>query len=311
MRQQPDHDQIHESFYKNENHEIYGVADPTSIVTEWSKFPSRKIFIVDETRIPDPSVGQVIVFTCICDEAGKILACMSKASALREALPMQSQKVVIKGQSLLGSRAKKSTNPFLVYALEAIRGAKKVAFVTATSKHLREDSWIGSAKITPSVDSDGIASSNVVSGPELGLLLTFIKQVANDLGATNEQIDVIIDRSAQLGFDPNQRGISREQFEVFGPGTFNKNSSGDNAKLQCPAHFKIITNSDQGIFRDLLLLPDVAGYMGKTRGTLERPIKDAIAGKPFVVWYAKENQVFETKLIDLRMLHELLAVTVP
>lgn len=93
------------------------------------------------------------------------------------------------------------------------------------------------------------------------MLITLIKAAANSLGIGARQVDVIVDRSDQLGVGPTKRRLPGQTFEVLGPGQFNTGPGGRLAQMVCAATFRIIADSDQGPFRDLLLLPAFYGYL--------------------------------------------------
>ena len=49
--------------------------------------------------------------------------------------------------------------------------------------------------------------------------------------------------------------------EVLGPGRLDLRSDGSRAALASDAEFRLIADSDQGPFRDLLMLPDLFGHI--------------------------------------------------
>jgi hypothetical protein len=79
--------------------------------------------------------------------------------------------------------------------------------------------------------------------------------------AGREQIDAIIDRSDQNGFGPTKAKLAPGTLEVLGPGRLDLRSDGSRAALASDAEFRLIADSDQGPFRDLLMLPDLFGHI--------------------------------------------------
>ena len=89
----------------------------------------------------------------------------------------------------------------------------------------------------------------------------------------NVQVDVLVDRSRQLGLDPKTLGVPPGTFQIFGPGTLNQVSGDSPASLICPTRFRIISAPEEGPLRDLLMIPDAVAYL------LDQQKQDAEARK--------------------------------
>ena len=111
-----------------------------------------------------------------------------------------------------------------------------------------------------------------VRGLELKLAVHFIRQLGDDLAGPSGCVDVILDRSKALGLDANTRHLEEGGFEGF----FGTLKNGG-------PHFSIVPDSDDGIFRDALLVPDFAAYLlvHKAPGRLNDERARVTSGTPF------------------------------
>lgn len=122
-----------------------------------------------------------------------------------------------------------------------------------------------------------------IRGPELVPFMNMLKVVSNahELGAV--QVDVLLDRSAQLELDHKQLGVLEEHGCLVGPGELNKQADGTPAALQCPSCFLLIAPAKPGSFRDLLLLPDGIAYVLAATDDLAAARSRVLGGEE-IVW---------------------------
>jgi len=140
--------------------------------------------------------------------------------------------------------------------LEALRTSKGIERIMTTDKYVAD-------KATTTITEIRTDTGIRLTGPELSPVLHLAKHVGRSIQPVPAQIDLVVDRSSKMGLDIRQTGITREQFIVLGPGFLNDGPGGSPTSMSCSSTFRIIAGSDDLLhLRDLLLLPDAAGYVG-------------------------------------------------
>jgi hypothetical protein len=220
------------------------------LIKGWINHPDRKIFLIDETRrdITDEK-DQLTLFTCVCTKAYTVLQLLSqfKDAGLSN--------LYVKGKEIFNDNIKeyRSYRPIICDGLRNM----KIIMMATTSKKIKSIRKDIRSRLRVS-SNDG--TKEYIEGPELGIIINLIKKAAMRLSFDDDQIDVVIDRSNQYGADPGKRKLDKDTFEIFGPGKFNRKLDRTISDIYCPSDFRLIFNSDQGCFRNLLLLPDSFGY---------------------------------------------------
>jgi len=253
------------------------VNDPNSIVEEWRKNPLRPIMLIDETREDDgPKIGQYVLFICILTNAMHIVNCLCEAELARLELQGYAKDINFKGRLLFGKRGKKSHEIIRSYVVSNISKVESIVVLASSSKAIRNcySNMSGGINAISSTEQRKMR----VFGPELPLLLNYVKKIAIDRMLKSIQVDVIVDRSQQFGLGVRQRSLKKRTFEVLGPGTLNRVAGDSFASSHCPSKFYIIASSDNGTFRDLLLLPDAIGYIGAKNGYFDDMKQNILKG---------------------------------
>lgn len=133
-----------------------------------------------------------------------------------------------------------------------------------------------------------------VNGPELVPMMNRVKQIALNSTFVDVQVDVLIDRSRQLGLEAASGGLNEDQFETLGPGPLNSSPDGSPSTILCPNTFRFISVSEKGPFRDLLLLPDAVSYIANlgdfSGNAFDRAKSELESGTPFWMWPANLNK---------------------
>lgn len=243
------------------------------IVDNWLARPSTPVLVIDETR--RPLFGQphkeFLIFTTICIPAGRLYSLMSDMEDLRNALPEAARQEDIKGKDLLHlANEVPEFQPLLSRLGEAAKAPTRAVFAATTIKNIHDSN----AKVSITAMSE-TGRTSTVRGQELKVVLNLLRQLGPSLVNESNRIDVIIDRSAALGLDPKQRQLAEGQSESFW---------GQLVSGQGPT-YSITSDSDQGVFRDALLLPDFVGYllMNKSPNRLKSFMEAVMApgGTPF------------------------------
>lgn len=185
---------------------------------------------------------------------------------------------VFKGKKLFGSSQQKFHEPYRNYVVDKLKSAEKLSFMLTTSTNLNG--------LYSSLDG-GIKSeidpTDKIEGRELLPFLSCLKQIVKDRALSNPHIDVLVDRSFNLGLDPSQRKIQHDQFQIIGPGTLNVLSDGSQAALQVPNEFLFVSTKEEGGFSDLLVLPDSLAYLLNNSSYIEQ--HKARLNSNVKIWY--------------------------
>lgn len=214
------------------------------VLSEWANEPTRKVTSIDESR-RRTGQGEMVAYCCVIMTAGDALAFLHDASAAREFLPEGSCEEGFKGRNFREYMKVPEFKRFLD-VVGAAYGchAQKIIRVITTLPYIQ-----AAPKSRIHVESsDRAAGKKTVRGVELGVLLSFVSRLAVELGLESTRFDVVVDRSAQFGTDPNTRGLVNEFEALRGP-------------IGNAQDVSLIFDSDQGPLKDLLLLPDFWGYV--------------------------------------------------
>lgn len=228
----------------------------------WENNPNRVVLIVDEIRqkINDQDVT---TFCCVKLSARNALDAINFARDARVACGGQAANSDFKGKKLFGSRSRPSHNPMRHYVFDSISKMDALGIMVTNEDRISEHDAHSRGGITLRNDN----GTSRVEGRELNFLNGFLKKISNEWGIGQQEIDVVVDRSHQLGSSPSVRGIEATQFEVWGPSTLNVLVGGRPSEAICETSFRFIQVSDSTpVFRDLLLLPDAIGYLGSMGG---------------------------------------------
>lgn len=259
--------------------------DPTELAELWKREPGRPVLIVDEVREHDAG-AEFVTYCCIRIDGKTALELLAWVKSARSNMNAQSQNLKFKGALLFGSRKKAAHYPMQHYVFHALTQSQGVGLFVTSSNEIKAHKEKATGSLTL-IAEPGDGNSGSVIGTELPFLQAFLKKVANDWKLGEIEVDAIIDRSARLGSDPNQRGIEPNSFEVWGPGKLNRLSDGTDSNAHCDTSFRFIMADDDGVtFRDLLLLPDALGYLGMKGGAFNAAIQQVKNGNPGWVYFA-------------------------
>jgi hypothetical protein len=252
------------------------------LASDWYQ-AARPLLLLDEVRLPDATTGDVVSFVVIATDTRVAHELATTASEIRGQASAADGASLIKGAALFGQRRRRAHDPFRRYVLDALRRCASRTRVTTSGNVLKQYQLLAPGGIRLEAAPGGTVPVEAIRGRELVPVMNALKIVANAqrFGAT--QVDVLLDRSAQLGLDPAQLGVSRDGVMILGPGEFNRQMDGSPASYQCPSRFRLICPPKRSAFRDLLLLPDALAYLTLWNGQLSRPREMLAAGEHFVV----------------------------
>lgn len=243
------------------------------LVEDW-RMSARPLIIADEVRYPDAEFGEIIAFVFVCMNTRRAAEAADAASAIRSRMLPEHAEQLFKGAHLHGRKERPHLDEFRNLVEATISQCDAVLKVTTKSQTLTRYKSIAPGGIRR---QDGLAD---VEGRELVPFMTMIKLAATAMKAGAVHVNVLLDRSFNLGLDPGQLGIPENQTAIFEPGTFNTTRGGGPASFQCPSAFRLICPPKLGAFRDLQLLPDAIAY--RMRSGLEQ-LRDVLARVDFRV----------------------------
>jgi hypothetical protein len=211
-------------------------------VAEWRNHLGRKVSLIDETRAPLATKHrEFVAFTAVLIDAGALLGYCDAVLKAREALPDVSES--FKGRNLLHILSDDVFQPLVMIIGKTLLPPARLFIVATTTGNVK-----GSRAKVVIRSASNSGRPLEVRGPELKVVLHFIRQLGDKLQLG--RADVILDRSQALGLDIRTRRLGDGCFEGF----FGKLTDGG-------PDLAIISDSDDGVFRDALLLPDFAGYL--------------------------------------------------
>jgi hypothetical protein len=248
---------------------------------DWVTHSSRRILLVDEAREPAPADHrEFVAFFCVAASVELVNDVLNGIDDERGKLPLQARNATIKGKTLFGPRRSRRHDVMREVVSRALRRADRVLRLVTTQKHLWTVELSGGIRAV----GDDQTDAALLSGPELVPVMNFLKWVAIRMKLPAEQVDVVIDRSRQLGLSPEQTKTAKDTFNVLGPGHLNTLSGGGKSEVQCPAMFRIIAGSDQlKHLRDLLLLPDTIAYLNLFKTDVTNAKNKVLDGEMFWV----------------------------
>lgn len=252
------------------------------LVAEWRQ-EARPLLLFDEVRVPasERALGEFVSFVFLVTDTRTAATYADDVSILRDQLSPADASALIKGRNLYGNGRRAVHNDLRGRIRTAVQNCPGVARFTTCSSVLKRYEAIAPGGIR--AVSEAGESMAPIRGRELVSFMTMVKLVANayQLGAV--QVDVLLDRSAQLGLDPNLLGRSEDEWYLLGPGELNTQADGSPASLFCPSRFLFIAPTKRGPFRDLALLPDSLAYVMMRRRDLEAAQARVAGGESFVM----------------------------
>lgn len=227
------------------------------LMRSWQEQP-RPLFIVDECRTSIEGGGQYTLFSIVQTNTKSAIDWMKESEDIKRCCSnIKKLPAALKGRCLFGKRKQVFHEPYRQYVLSKLKSAEQLSFFLVDSVTL---STLNKKKggITCQ-QQDGSLSR--VSGPELNPVQCCIKIIAHERKLQDPFIDILVDRSYQLGLDPKSRQIKNDQLEVLKHVPWNSVSGGQAAQLMVPNQFAIIPGRDEGKYSDLLVLPDSLAYI--------------------------------------------------
>jgi len=230
------------------------------LIEDW-RTAARPLVIVDEIRPDGSTPGEQFVATVFVEtDTRTAVRWAETALAVRDELA-QARNKVFKGAGLYGSRRRPSHEPMRKHLRAVLKEAQGAFRVTTTNRILEgHPSGHGGIRLIPATPKDQLQVT-AVRGAELVALMNTIKVIATVRNLGDVHVDVLVDRSRQLGLDTKTLGVPPDTIQMFGPDTLNHLSGGSAASLICPTRFRIISASEEGPLRDLLMIPDVVAYL--------------------------------------------------
>ncbi len=247
------------------------------ILNDWSGDPERPIFLVDETRRPIfGKKDEIIFFTCVSLKGKTANAVFKNIQAVR------TTNNSFKALDLNRPEVQRDFAPLVGNWCASLLLADNVNIVATTAK-AEKKSKNTKARLRMIYKENDVQRPPIVEGRELNTVLHLILKAAIDQGIDSGSIDVIVDSSDQMGLSSAKRRLSPGTFEVMGPARLDRRPDGTQASLTCPALFRIIASSDRGSFRDLLMLPELFGYLSLYGETDFSKTYDTFSDNPFQV----------------------------
>ena len=230
------------------------------IYDAWLANPGRRLMVIDEVRFPTAKTGvacERLVYVVVCLRASAVVSFIHDTDDYRATLPEQDRRRKLKAKNILTKPSYKRFRRVIGLALAQSELVQRYA--TSSQYLLNVD---GAAPGPAARLTDGTE----VDGHEFRMLQLVVKHAANVWMAGSEHVDVIVDRSSQLGMTLRQRGKEDQQvgFESFhvSAGGLSVTSTGTQADTVSDATFTIYAVGEETPqFGDALLLADSAGYL--------------------------------------------------
>ena len=272
-------------------------------IEDW-RAAASPLLIVDEIRPDGNATGEQLVSTVFLEtDTRTAVRWAESALTIRDELAPTARETCFKGRTLYGSRQRRSHEPMRNYVRAALRECRSGFLVTTSNHVLRgHESARGGIRPVPATDQDRLLV-NEVRGPELVPLLNSIKVIAVRRNLGHVQIDVLVDRSKQIGLDHNVIGVPKDTIQVFGPGKLNATSDGSPSSLISHSRFRIIATPEEGRLRDLLLLPDAVAYQVQLRGLRDAAKAALASGTEFWIEDIHLNSLLPPSPVSTRRPH--------
>lgn len=257
------------------------------LVTEWEADP-RPVFILDEIRPDDDKKPgqQFVVYTAVIVDSRQAAEIGRQGQVVRGGLRHSQQRTVaFKGKMLFGARRRPAHEAVRQFFNWALGQCRAVATLVTTNVVLRDDA----SRVVGGIDGQPgpgeTRRAGPVRGPELVGVLNMLKKAACDVTPSAPRVDVVLDRSRQLGLDANSRDLPDGHVETFGPGLLNTAPGGGASEFICPSEFLLLSAPERGFLADLLLLPDAIGYLRNRGGTYASAFERVRQGTPYFMEY--------------------------
>jgi hypothetical protein len=272
-------------------------------IGDW-RSAARPLLIVDEIRPEGSVAGEQLVSTVFVEtDTRTAVKWAETALGIRDALAPAAREKCFKGATLYGSRQRSSHEPMREY-VRAVLQECRAGFRVTTSNHVLRGhtSAKGGIRPVPATEADRLQVT-AVRGPELVPLLNAVKVISmrRSLGAV--QVDVLVDRSRQLGLDPKTLGVPADTIQLFGPETLNETSDGSESSLVCPSRFRIVSAPEEGRLRDLLLIPDAVAYQLHAQGEIGAAKAALASGEEFWVEEIRLGSLLVPKQAAIKRRH--------
>lgn len=226
------------------------LSTPETFQNSWANQP-RPLFIVDECRQPKIGGGEYILFSFIQTDTATAVKWATEAHNIKSSMTQKKLPTVLKGKDLFGKNQQHFHQPYRDFVKDKIKQCSQLSFLLIDSALLPAIIANAPSGITL-LDRDSSKGISKATGRELSPFLNCIKAITVDRKLTDPVIDVLIDRSFQLGLDPASRKINHDQFQLIGPGVLTPNLK---------TEFLFVSTGEAGAFADLLVLPDSLAYM--------------------------------------------------
>ncbi|MBY0315394.1 MAG: hypothetical protein K2Q26_07735 [Bdellovibrionales bacterium] len=243
------------------------------VFNDWKANPERKVFVIDEIR-PDKVGGQYIIYSMACYFAKDILIAYDTYQSLLKKIPAQTANAALKGKDLFGNKPKRSHDLIRQYASAMVLGCRRLFSMATTSAAVLEFHIENPGRIKAK-QADGTLLT--LESPELRPVQLFLKRVAVEMQLGDEQIDVIVDNSDQIGF----KDLDKDTVQSLGPDQLNTVFGGGPSKLICESYFRLLfASEDMPKFKHCLMVPDSICYLGEKAGYFS-DLKNGLANDPF------------------------------
>jgi hypothetical protein len=194
--------------------------------------------------------------TCVAVDTHTAYSVLELSARIRRDSGVQES---LKSGDLLRQESNPRYQPLLNLWAGAIRLASDARFLTTSNENQKKQSRLTKTRIKAvSVDR---SRSPIIEGPELQAVIHLLLFAAHATGLSDGQVDAIVDRSDSNGLGNRKRRLPPGTMEVLGPERFNRHLDDGRSEPASQVRFRLIADSDQGPFRDLLMIPDLCGHL--------------------------------------------------
>lgn len=234
--------------------------DPQEIYNAWLAHPDQRMMVIDEVRFPAAKTGvagERLIYIVVCLRASGVVSIIHETDDYRATLPEQDRRRKLKAKNIFTKPSYKQFRRVIALALVQSEFVQRYATSSQYLLNVDKTALGPAARLTDGTEVDG---------HEFRMLQLIVKHAANVWGAGSEHVEVIVDRSSQLGMTLRQRGKDGQEvgFESFhvSAGALNVTSAGVPAETISDATFTIYAVGEETPqFGDALLLADSAGYL--------------------------------------------------
>jgi hypothetical protein len=247
---------------------------------EWMANPARLVLLVDETRSPVLHEREFVAFYCVpllARDACEVLRLVDDARVL-----LDEPDTSFKCKDLLHHSALNRYGELAALVCGRIRATQNSFVAMTTQRRLDELEKANLRARFAFADAEPDRPA-VLKGRELLVPSLIVREIAVRLALGDVQVDVVVDRSQQLGLDGGTRLLQPGTFEVLGPGRLDRGPGGKPLEPSCETSFRWIAAGDNVAgFRDLLLLPEMLGYLDSKQAPNRR---DTVVAQVESVWF--------------------------